>query len=92
MHDEKLIVIQSNTDCIPNALDYTSGEPEACHIASIILETCHCTHSDNLSMTIVYTDGETSLHALAMELDSHLYSKHGEYALDEVKNELDSIL
>ena len=91
MHDEKSIVTESITGCTTNALDPTSGEPEAFHIASIILETCHCAHSDHLSKTIVYTDGETSLHALAMELDSLLYTKHGEYALEEVTIEFDLI-
>ena len=42
-------------------------------------------------MTIVYTDGETTLHALAIELDLLLYSKHGEYELNEVTIEFDPI-
>ena len=91
VHDEKFTGSESITGCTTNALDSTSEEPEACHIASIILETCHCAHSDHLSKTLVYTDGETSLHALAMELDSLLYTKHGEYALEEVTIEFDPI-
>ena len=42
-------------------------------------------------MSIVYTDGKTTLHALAMKLDSLLYSIHGEYALDEVTIVFDPI-
>ena len=76
-HDENLIAIESNTDCTTNVLDSTSGEPEACHIASSTPEPYQCAHSDHLSKTMVYTDGETSLHALAIELDSLLYSKIG---------------
>ena len=36
----------------------------------------------------MHTDGETTLHALAIKLNSLLYSLHGEYTLDEVTNVL----
>ena len=90
-HDEKSTGFESITDCTTNAFDPASEEPKACHIASIIPETCYCAHLDHLSKTIVYTDGETTLDTLAMELDSLLYFKHGKYALDEVTVEFDPI-
>ena len=89
--DEMEIVFESTADCTTNALFPTFEESEACHIASISPETCKCAHPDHLSKPTVYIDGETTLDALAMELDSLLYSVHGEYALDEVTIELDPI-
>ena len=91
MCDKKSTVRKSTIDYTTNALGPTSEDPEACHNTSIIPEACYCAHLDHLSKTIVYTDGETTLRALAMELDLLLYSKHGEYALDEVTIEMDLI-
>ena len=85
------IVFESTKDCAVSPLDLISEEPEACHIASTIPETCKCAQLDHLSKTIIYIDGETTLDTLAMELDSLLYSVHGVYALDEVTIELDPI-
>ena len=39
----------------------------------------------------MYTDGEITLNTLAIELDSLLYSKHGEYALDKMSIVLDPL-
>ena len=92
-HDEKSTTgFESIIGYTTNALDPTSEEPEACHIASSTPETCYCTHLDHQSKTVVYTDGETTLDTLAMELNSIiLYSKHEEYALDEMTIVLDLI-
>src|SRR6476620_6288785 len=80
-----------------NFLDATSAPedilshyntPEAC-------QTTPYNHQSALGdCTIQYMvqdHGETALHATAMELDTLLYSKYGEYALDEVTIMLEPI-
>ena len=89
--DETEMTFESTTDCATNALFPTFRESEAHQIATITPETCKCAHSTYLSKPTTYSDGETTLDAVAIELDSLLYSVHGEYALDEVTIELDPI-
>ena len=65
--------------------------PEANFIPPIIPEAFQSTHLHQSCDSAGHTDGETSLYALALELDTLLYSEHGEYVLDEETIVLESI-
>jgi len=78
-------------------LDATST-PEVSPVHSNATVPCQSTpysHQSTLgdypSQPMVQDDGETALHATAMELDTLLYSKYGVYALDEVTITLEPI-
>ena len=74
-------------------MDLSSRNPRATgHPSQEPLNVVHLLSSEKLdhpSMNIMPYDGETSLDAIAMELDIFLYSTYGEYALDEVTIEME---
>jgi hypothetical protein len=64
----------------PEVSPVHSNAPETCQIIPDIYQSAL---SDYTSQYMVQDDGETALHATAMELDTLLYSNYGMYALDE---------